>query len=671
MANGEWRDECDVAMAKMTSRENIFCCSIRDRSSSGDDHTARHIPPVYRLVNRSLAVVHAGDEMQIKMPAVSERNHRRRRQQTAALWNALVLPMIATLLLSPNVSVSFVVPIGPQGQRTGVRLQAAPNQPQHVAVLGGGLAGIVAATTAAEKSDTKVTLLTSGSSVLEQFCSSDDHTKKPILPDLTLDNRHLMEGFASGGRELAGILHRFSPLVAQEWLETQGLTLQETGVIEGVISKDKPLILSKLSSADMVQRLEEIIRTAGVDLITNARVVNVTNCSDGFSLVMEDRSSFKVDCLVLAGEDAPWDEIKIEKESPKDAKEKLSADLSLLDADEPLSKKEQMALEKKLQKAKKKHDKSSPAKKIWESKPAEVREPKPATPRVPTCHDLAQSLKHTIIDPAPGLFTFYVDGSNVLVQECTNSHQLIPKSRLRCKLQAPPRRKTTSGALPNNKVEGSFLIANGNELTGSAAWRLSALAARDLYEGDYRGTIHIHFAPDIGGVDEIENLLWEMTVSNPARTVASSCPLFHREIDYDDYDFETGDFRQVVLPLVPATLWANLCGMAGISTNLSWSEVSKKALNRLSHLLVDSPLPITGVRPIECVTAGGVELQEIDMTTCQSRLVPGLFLCGTTMNAHGFDGGFNPLACMATGYAAGSNAMAFCKETISSDTSIA
>jgi predicted flavoprotein YhiN len=41
------------------------------------------------------------------------------------------------------------------------------------------------------------------------------------------------------------------------------------------------------------------------------------------------------------------------------------------------------------------------------------------------------------------------------------------------------------------------------------------------------------------------------------------------------------------------------------------------------------------------------------------------------MNAHGFDGGFNPLACMATGYVAGTNAVAFCKKTISSDTSIA
>ena len=577
--------------------------------------------------------------------------------------------MIVTLLMSPKVSVSFVIPTGPQGQRSGVRLQAAPSQPQHVAVLGGGLAGIVAATTAAEKSNIKVTLLTSGSSLLEQFISSEDYTNKPILPDLSLDNRELMERYASGGRELAGILHRFSPLAAREWLERRGLTLQEAGIIEGAIGKEKPLVLSNHSPADIVQRLEETVRTAGVDLITHAHVVNVTNDSDGFSLVMEDGSSFKVGCLVLAGEDASWDEIKIEKEPPKDAKEKLLADLSLLDADEPLSKKEQMALEKKRQKEKKKFEKSLPAKEeVRESKPAEVDEPKP---RLPTCHDLARSLKHTIIDPAPGLFTFSVDGTNALIQECANSHQLIPKSRLRCKLQAPPRRKMNSGALPNNRFEGSFLIANDNELAGSAAWRLSALAARDLYEGDYKGTIHIHFAPDIGGVDEIENILWEMTESDPTRIVASSCPLFHREIDYDDYDFETGDFRQVVLPLVPDTLWANLCGMVGISTYLSWSDVSKKALNRLSHLLVDSPLPITGVRPIECVTTGGVELQEIDMTTCQSRLAPGLFLIGTTMNAHGFDGGFNPLACMATGYAAGANAVTFCKQTISSDTSIA
>jgi hypothetical protein len=62
-----------------------------------------------------------------------------------------------------------------------------------------------------------------------------------------------MERYASGGRELAGILHRCSPLVAQEWLETRGLTLQEAKSVEGVIGKEKPLILSNQSASDMVQ----------------------------------------------------------------------------------------------------------------------------------------------------------------------------------------------------------------------------------------------------------------------------------------------------------------------------------------------------------------------------------------------------------------------------------
>ena len=53
------------------------------------------------------------------------------------------------------------------------------------------------------------------------------------------------------------------------------------------------------------------------------------------------------------------------------------------------------------------------------------------------------------------------------------------------------------------------------------------------------------------------------------------------------------------------------------------------------------------------VTGGGVSLAEIDPRTMESRMHPGLFLCGEMLDAFGPIGGYNFLWAWATGRAAG------------------
>jgi predicted flavoprotein YhiN len=53
------------------------------------------------------------------------------------------------------------------------------------------------------------------------------------------------------------------------------------------------------------------------------------------------------------------------------------------------------------------------------------------------------------------------------------------------------------------------------------------------------------------------------------------------------------------------------------------------------------------------VTAGGIQLTEVDPRTMESRLVPGLFFCGEVLDIDGFTGGFNLLAAWSTGHCAG------------------
>lgn len=56
------------------------------------------------------------------------------------------------------------------------------------------------------------------------------------------------------------------------------------------------------------------------------------------------------------------------------------------------------------------------------------------------------------------------------------------------------------------------------------------------------------------------------------------------------------------------------------------------------------------------VTAGGVALDEVDASTLQSRLVPGLYFCGEVLDVDGDCGGFNLQWAWSSGYVAGRHA---------------
>lgn len=74
-----------------------------------------------------------------------------------------------------------------------------------------------------------------------------------------------------------------------------------------------------------------------------------------------------------------------------------------------------------------------------------------------------------------------------------------------------------------------------------------------------------------------------------------------------------------------------------------------KILNKLQNFEVN----ITGTFPDgEVVTAGGVDLNEINSKNMQSKLVPHVYFCGEVMDIDGFCGGFNLQNCWSTGYLA-------------------
>lgn len=88
------------------------------------------------------------------------------------------------------------------------------------------------------------------------------------------------------------------------------------------------------------------------------------------------------------------------------------------------------------------------------------------------------------------------------------------------------------------------------------------------------------------------------------------------------------------------------------------AEMTDAARNALARLLKNWSLEISGTMPWPeaHVTAGGVDLRDVNPETLESRLVPGLFFCGEILDVDGDCGGFNLQWAWSSGWLAGLSA---------------
>ena len=115
---------------------------------------------------------------------------------------------------------------------------------------------------------------------------------------------------------------------------------------------------------------------------------------------------------------------------------------------------------------------------------------------------------------------------------------------------------------------------------------------------------------------------------------------------------------------LPTRLADVMMDEAGVDPERTRSQLRREERTRLVEALARYPLPWTGdegYRKAE-VTGGGVPLGEVDPRTMESRIVPGLFLCGEILDCFGPIGGYNFCWAWATGRAAGLGAAA-CTES--------
>lgn len=126
--------------------------------------------------------------------------------------------------------------------------------------------------------------------------------------------------------------------------------------------------------------------------------------------------------------------------------------------------------------------------------------------------------------------------------------------------------------------------------------------------------------------------------------------------DFEQY--QNRDLENALKDMYPKTMIPVMIERAELDPGTKANSVTKQERRRLLELTKCFTVEIAGPRPVEeaIVTAGGIQVKEIDPKTMESKLVKGLYFAGEVMDVDAYTGGFNLQIAWATGYAAGTAA---------------
>jgi predicted Rossmann fold flavoprotein len=232
-------------------------------------------------------------------------------------------------------------------------------------------------------------------------------------------------------------------------------------------------------------------------------------------------------------------------------------------------------------------------------------------------YDFIASLNIAIVDPVPSLFTFIVKDKSLTEL----AGIAVPKA-------------TVKQAGSKKIYEGPVLITHQG-LSGPAILKTSAFAARELFERNYAFTLLVNWIPQNNQEQTLQEL--QQLKQQESKKIIPNARLF----------------------CLPERLWLYFIEKAGIAFDTRWADVSNKQLNQLTNLISAFEVQVTGKNTFkdEFVTAGGVDLNEVDFTSMQSKKVSGLYFAGEVLDIDGVTGGFNFQAAWTTGWIAAQHIM--------------
>ena len=227
-----------------------------------------------------------------------------------------------------------------------------------------------------------------------------------------------------------------------------------------------------------------------------------------------------------------------------------------------------------------------------------------ATGSNPKIWKLLQDLGHSVEEPVPSLFTFNIKDERItdLPGVATNASVEVLDKNSRSILQS----------------EGPLLITHWG-MSGPAILKLSAWGARLLAPINYHFGIKVNWLPD-HSEEKVLQQLKELKIENSKQTI----------VKYSQFE-------------LPKRLWQNLVKTSGIEENQKWADTTNVQLDSLVQQLKAAVFKVTGKSTFkeEFVTAGGVELKEVNFKTFESKIHKDLYFAGEILNIDAITGGFN------------------------------
>ena len=223
-----------------------------------------------------------------------------------------------------------------------------------------------------------------------------------------------------------------------------------------------------------------------------------------------------------------------------------------------------------------------------------------ATGSNPKIWEMLQNFGHVVVAPVPSLFTFNIMDARIAA---------LPGVSAQVSVKVRDTKLESSGPL---------LITHWG-MSGPAILKLSAWGARILFEKNYQFSIAINWLNDIDS-DDAEKILKELKLEHAKKAVSKKSP------------FELTN-----------RLWESLVMASGIDAETKWADLSKNQLQNLSNQLTNSVFQVNGKSTFkeEFVTAGGIDLKEINFKTMESKLHENLYFAGEIVNIDAVTGGYN------------------------------
>ena len=232
-----------------------------------------------------------------------------------------------------------------------------------------------------------------------------------------------------------------------------------------------------------------------------------------------------------------------------------------------------------------------------------------ATGSNPKVWEMLQNFGHAIVSPVPSLFTFNIKDSRIKELPGVAAHVTV---------------KVKDTKLSST---GPLLITHWG-MSGPAILKLSAWGARILHDKNYQFTIFVNWLNDAEKAD-VENMLKELKQEHAKKSVSkkSAFELTNR-------------------------LWESLVLASGIESETKWADLSKIQLQNLANQLTNGTFQVNGKSTFkeEFVTAGGIDLKEINFKTMESKLHESLYFAGEIVNIDAITGGFNFQNAWTSGY---------------------